>query len=161
MWAASGTRWPPTARRRRKAGQAPCGSSGAEAEAGLSTREDPKLGEIVVDKNGMTVYRFKKDKAWPKPVSNCTGECLEKWPLVEPVDFADTKGIQEKGYMIFDRTDGKGKQQTINCSPIYTFMRRQGSGRHQRPGCRRHLVRRAARRKAGRRVGIAERPPQG
>lgn len=99
------------------------GGGGIEeaGEVGLSTRNDPKLGEIVVDRNGMTVYRFKKDKAWPKPVSNCIGECLEKWPLVEPVDFADTKGIQEKGYMIFDRTDGKGKQQTINCSPIYTF----------------------------------------
>ncbi|MFF5979665.1 SCO0930 family lipoprotein [Streptomyces olindensis] len=100
------------------------GDAGGAAEAeelGLSTRNDPKLGEIVVDKNGMTVYRFKKDEAWPKPVSNCTGACLEKWPIVEPVDFADTKGIQEKGYMIFDRTDGKGKQQTINCSPIYTF----------------------------------------
>ncbi len=97
------------------------GAAGEAEELGLSTRNDPKLGEIVVDKNGMTVYRFKKDKAWPKPVSNCTGACLEKWPLVEPVDFADTKGIQEKGYMIFDRTDGKGKQQTINCSPIYTF----------------------------------------
>ncbi|MFJ4535263.1 SCO0930 family lipoprotein [Streptomyces tibetensis] len=94
---------------------------GEAVQAGLSTRKDPKLGEIVVDKNGMTVYRFKKDEAWPKPVSNCTGECLAKWPLVEPVDFADTKGIQKKGYMIFDRTDGEGQQQTINCSPIYTF----------------------------------------
>ena len=28
---------------------------------GLSTRKDPELGEIVVDKNGMTVYRFMKD----------------------------------------------------------------------------------------------------
>ncbi|MFE1247989.1 SCO0930 family lipoprotein [Streptomyces sp. NPDC058735] len=98
---------------------------GAEAGgtelAGLSTRNDPELGEIVVDKKGMTVYRFMKDEAWPKPVSHCTGACLEKWPLVEPVEFGDTRGIQKKGYMIFDRTDGKGVQQTINCSPIYTF----------------------------------------
>ncbi|MFI8215139.1 SCO0930 family lipoprotein [Streptomyces sp. NPDC085932] len=97
------------------------GGAGTAEELGLSTRNDAELGEIVVDRNGMTVYRFKKDEAWPKPVSNCVGACLEKWPIVEPVDFADTKGIQKKGYMIFDRTDGKGKQQTINCSPIYTF----------------------------------------
>ncbi|MFF9486241.1 SCO0930 family lipoprotein [Streptomyces sp. NPDC014676] len=87
---------------------------------GLSTREDPKLGEIVVDKNGMTVYRFMKDEAWPKPVSACTGACLEKWPVVSPVDFEDTKGIQKKGYMTFTRPDG-ADQQTINCWPIYTF----------------------------------------
>jgi predicted lipoprotein with Yx(FWY)xxD motif len=88
---------------------------------GLSTRKDPKLGEIVVDKNGHTVYRFMKDEAWPKPISNCTGACLEKWPAVAPVEFGDTKGIQQKGYMNFARQDGKGRQQTINCWPIYTF----------------------------------------
>ncbi|MFC4505329.1 MULTISPECIES: SCO0930 family lipoprotein [Streptomyces] len=94
-------------------------SESAEA-AGLSVRKDPNLGEIVVDKNGMTVYRFLKDKAWPEPVSNCNGDCLEKWPAVAPVDFNDTKDIPEKGYMNFTRGDGV-KQQTLNCSPIYTF----------------------------------------
>ncbi|MFJ2949693.1 SCO0930 family lipoprotein [Streptomyces sp. NPDC087226] len=87
---------------------------------GLSTRQDPKLGEIVVDKNGMTVYRFTKDEAWPKPVSACTGACLEKWPVVAPVDINDTEGIQKKNYMTFTRPDGAA-QQTINCWPIYTF----------------------------------------
>ncbi|MFF7855261.1 SCO0930 family lipoprotein [Streptomyces sp. NPDC007904] len=87
---------------------------------GLATRQDPELGEIVVDENGMTVYRFMKDEAWPKPVSACTGACLEKWPVVSPVDFEDTKGIQKKGYMTFTRPDG-ADQQTINCWPIYTF----------------------------------------
>ncbi|GAA3208762.1 SCO0930 family lipoprotein [Streptomyces thermocoprophilus] len=46
---------------------------------GLSVRHDTNLGDIIVDKNGMTVYRFLKDKAWPKPVSACTGACLKKW----------------------------------------------------------------------------------
>ncbi|MFF8634218.1 SCO0930 family lipoprotein [Streptomyces pilosus] len=99
---------------------------GAE-QAGLSTRQDPKLGEIVVDRNGMTVYRFMKDEAWPKPVSACTGACLEKWPAVAPVDFADTKGIQKKGYMTFTRPDGAA-QQTINCWPIYTFAGDKAAG---------------------------------
>jgi len=87
---------------------------------GLSTRNDPNLGEIVVDKNGMTVYRFAKDKAWPEPVSNCLGACLEKWPVVAPVSANDTKDVQKKGLMSFTRSDG-AKQQTVNCSPIYTF----------------------------------------
>ena len=87
---------------------------------GLSTRNDPNLGEIVVDKNGMTVYRFAKDKAWPEPVSNCNGACLEKWPVVAPVSANDTKDVQKKGLMSFTRSDG-AKQQTVNCSPIYTF----------------------------------------
>ncbi|MFF5188067.1 SCO0930 family lipoprotein [Streptomyces sp. NPDC000345] len=90
------------------------------ALAGLSVRKDPNLGEIVVDKNGMTVYRFLKDKAWPEPVSNCNGACLEKWPVVAPVEANDTEGVQKKGLMSFTRSDGV-KQQTVNCSPIYTF----------------------------------------
>ena len=73
---------------------------------GLSVRKDPKLGEIVVDKNGMTVYRFMKDQAWPDPMSACTGACLEKWPAVAPVDSDDTKGVQKKGLMGFTRPDG-------------------------------------------------------
>ncbi|WP_030571783.1 SCO0930 family lipoprotein [Streptomyces aureocirculatus] len=87
--------------------------------AGLSTRNDPKLGEIVVDKNGMTVYRFTKDSAWPMK-SACTGACLKKWPVVEPVGKNETKGILKKGFVTFDRPDGI-KQQTIDCWPLYTF----------------------------------------
>ncbi|MET8690129.1 SCO0930 family lipoprotein [Streptomyces sp. NPDC004732] len=87
--------------------------------AGLSIRKDPKLGEIVVDKNGMTVYRFTKDSAWPMK-SACTGACLDKWPVVAPVAKNDTRGILKKGFTVFDRPDGK-KQQTIDCWPMYTF----------------------------------------
>ncbi|MFI9803036.1 SCO0930 family lipoprotein [Streptomyces sp. NPDC052301] len=87
---------------------------------GLSVRKDPKLGDVVVDKNGMTVYRFLKDKAWPKSVSNCTGACLEKWPAVAPVKTEDTQGVKKKGLMGFTRPDGV-KQMTVNCWPIYTF----------------------------------------
>ncbi len=94
---------------------------------GLSTRKDPELGEIVVDKNGMTVYRFMKDEAWPKPVSNCNGACLEKWPAVAPVATNDTKDVQKKGLMSFTRSDGV-KQMTVNCSPIYTFAGDKAAG---------------------------------
>ncbi|CAM5606405.1 MULTISPECIES: SCO0930 family lipoprotein [unclassified Streptomyces] len=93
---------------------------------GLSTRKDPKLGEIVIDGNGHTVYRFMKDSPWPMKTA-CTGECLKKWPVIKPVDAKDTKGIDLKGsgprgqgYVVFDRPDGI-RQQTIDCVPIYTF----------------------------------------
>ncbi|MFJ3492149.1 SCO0930 family lipoprotein [Streptomyces sp. NPDC086091] len=96
------------------------GGGGTAAAPGLSVRTDPNLGEIVVDRNGMTVYRFVKDKAWPKPVTECLGACIEKWPAVAPVATNDTKGVQKKGLMSFTRPDGV-KQMTVNCSPIYTF----------------------------------------
>ncbi|MFF5706403.1 SCO0930 family lipoprotein [Streptomyces sp. NPDC012794] len=89
------------------------------APAALTVAKDPVLGDHIVDGNGMTVYRFKPDTAWPM-VSKCTGDCLAKWPVVPPVDRADTKGITEKNYLVLDRPDGK-KQQTVNCWPLYTF----------------------------------------
>ncbi|MBC9725967.1 SCO0930 family lipoprotein [Streptomyces sp. TRM68367] len=100
-------------------------SAAAEDLPGLSTRNDPKLGEIVVDKNGHTVYRFMKDTQWPMSTA-CTGKCLDKWPVVAPVAEKDTKGIDlqgstpNRGYVVFDRPDGI-KQQSIDCVPIYTF----------------------------------------
>lgn len=93
--------------------------AGNAAPSGLSVRKDPRLGEVVVNGAGMTVYRFKKDSAWPMK-SACTGECLKKWPVVEPVAKNDTKGITQKGYVVFNRPDGI-KQQTIDCWPLYTF----------------------------------------
>lgn len=100
---------------------APNGKKAALSDLpGLSVRKDAELGDIVVDKNGMTVYRFIKDQAWPKSVSNCTGACLEKWPAVAPVETADTEGVVKKGLMGFTRSDGV-KQMTVNCWPIYTF----------------------------------------
>ncbi|NXY98928.1 hypothetical protein HYE82_32020 [Streptomyces sp. BR123] len=95
------------------------GSGAAPATGALSVAKDPKLGDHIVDGNGMTVYRFKKDTAWPM-ASNCTGDCLAKWPVVPPVDKANAKGIIEKGFSVLDRPDGK-KQQSVDCWPIYTF----------------------------------------
>ncbi|WP_093797547.1 SCO0930 family lipoprotein [Streptomyces sp. Wb2n-11] len=87
--------------------------------AGMSVREDPDLGDVVVDSKGMTVYRFKKDSAWPMRTA-CTGACLDKWPVVPPVGKNDTDGILKKGFVVFDRPDGV-QQQTIDCWPVYTF----------------------------------------
>ncbi|MBT2482708.1 SCO0930 family lipoprotein [Streptomyces sp. ISL-94] len=98
---------------------APAAGGAAEAGAGLSVAKDPELGDHIVDGKGMTVYRFKPDTAWPM-VSKCEGDCVAKWPVVPPVDKADTKGITERNYLVLDRPDGK-KQQTVDCWPVYTF----------------------------------------
>ncbi|MET9466362.1 SCO0930 family lipoprotein [Streptomyces sp. NPDC006544] len=98
------------------AAAAPAANPAAEA---LTVAKDPKLGDHIVDGNGMTVYRFKPDTAWPM-VSKCEGDCVAKWPVVPPVDQAAAKGIIEKNYLVLNRPDGK-KQQTVNCWPVYTF----------------------------------------
>ncbi|MBT2471176.1 hypothetical protein J7E97_25780 [Streptomyces sp. ISL-66] len=104
----------------KKAAKAAAPAPAAKAAAGaLTVAKDPKLGDHIVDGNGMSVYRFKPDTAWPM-VSKCEGDCVAKWPVVPPVARADAKGIIEKNYLVLDRPDGQ-KQQTVNCWPVYTF----------------------------------------
>ncbi|CAM4248888.1 SCO0930 family lipoprotein [Nocardiopsis rhodophaea] len=45
----------------------------------LKTKKNDKLGEIIVDGEGRTLYRFDKDTADP-PATNCDAACEEKWP---------------------------------------------------------------------------------
>ncbi|PKO04360.1 MAG: hypothetical protein CVU41_17580 [Chloroflexi bacterium HGW-Chloroflexi-3] len=46
-------------------------------EVSIQVSNDPMLGEILVDSNGMTLYMFTKDE--PNKV-NCAGDCLAAWP---------------------------------------------------------------------------------
>ena len=55
---------------------APTAASPA-AEASLSVASDAKLGKILVDSKGMTLYMYTKDTA---NQSNCTAGCLKAWP---------------------------------------------------------------------------------
>ena len=56
---------------------APAATSSATSEASLSVATDPKLGQILVDSKGMTLYMYTKDVA---NVSNCSANCLKAWP---------------------------------------------------------------------------------
>ncbi|MEV6793542.1 SCO0930 family lipoprotein [Streptomyces sp. NPDC051320] len=117
-----GGTWYASAPDGKKAAPAAAGATAAgsaDSMPGLSVRKDPKLGNIIVDKRGMTVYRLTKDSAWPMK-SACTGACLSKWPVVAPVPKDQTAGIIKKGFVTFNRPDGL-KQQSINCWPVYTF----------------------------------------
>ncbi|MFG2717961.1 SCO0930 family lipoprotein [Streptomyces sp. NPDC048416] len=114
-----GGTWHAAAPDGKKASAAAAAPAATEALPGLSVRKDAKLGDVIVDARGMTVYRFKKDSAWPMK-SACTGACLQKWPVVAPVEKDNTKGIALKGFVTFDRPDGV-KQQSITCWPVYTF----------------------------------------
>ncbi len=47
------------------------------ANAVVNVANDPKLGQILVDGRGMTLYMFTKDTP---DKSNCAGGCLRAWP---------------------------------------------------------------------------------
>ncbi|MGW4893253.1 hypothetical protein ACWEQL_13460 [Kitasatospora sp. NPDC004240] len=85
----------------------------------LQVATDPKLGPIVTDAAGLTLYRFDKDTAKP-PVSNCNGNCAVTWPPVPAGDPAAVKGLDAKLVGSVTRADG-AKQLTLNGWPLYRY----------------------------------------
>ncbi|MEU4201202.1 SCO0930 family lipoprotein [Streptomyces sp. NPDC026294] len=96
---------------------------GKKATAGpaadVSVFDQPKLGKLLVDKEGRTVYRFDKDSAWPMKFG-CNGACLDTWKPVGPADKSKLEGIPEKLISTVTRPDGT-QQLAVDCWPVYTF----------------------------------------
>jgi predicted lipoprotein with Yx(FWY)xxD motif len=53
----------------------------AAANATVKIATDPKLGDLLVDANGRTLYQFEKDQG---TTSACTGACASTWPAFKP-----------------------------------------------------------------------------
>lgn len=87
---------------------------------------DSKLGKIVVDAKGMTVYHFTKDVK-DSGKSNCTGECIAAWPpVLTESDNPKVEGVTGTVGTI-PTPEGK-KQITINGMPIYLWVKDTAPG---------------------------------
>lgn len=96
------------------------GSSGAAAQGpAVLVTQNPKLGAILTDAHGMTLYTFKNDKAG---VSSCTAACTANWmPLkLSTGSPSASNGLTAKLELI-SRDDGS-KQVTYNGLPLYTYI---------------------------------------
>ncbi|MFJ3876496.1 SCO0930 family lipoprotein [Streptomyces sp. NPDC090077] len=85
----------------------------------LSVRQDAKLGNIVQNAEGWTLYRFDKDSAWPMKIG-CVDSCTDTWKPAPLVDKTQVSGIDPKLIGSVKRPDGT-EQLTIDCWPVYTF----------------------------------------
>lgn len=79
---------------------------------------DAKLGNYLVDRNGVSLYYFDKDV---KDSSVCSGECLKKWPAFHADSIVTPKGVDAKDFGEITRTDGS-KQTTFKGYPLYYFV---------------------------------------
>jgi predicted lipoprotein with Yx(FWY)xxD motif len=78
-----------------------------------------KLGQVLVDDKGLTVYRFDNDKT-PGRTTCGPGVCASTWPAVI-VTGTPTAGPGIDGKLsTFTRDDGKTQLQ-IDGHPLYTF----------------------------------------
>ncbi|MFE4513006.1 hypothetical protein ACFRMQ_02255 [Kitasatospora sp. NPDC056783] len=106
-----------------------CGSSGgssghsaapsAPASFTLRTERDPRLGTVVTDSAGFTLYRFDQDGHNP-PESYCNGGCAVVWPPEHASGDVTVKGIDGKLVGTVTRSDGT-KQVTLNGWPAYRY----------------------------------------
>jgi predicted lipoprotein with Yx(FWY)xxD motif len=93
--------------------------SALAASPAISVTKSAKLGDILTDENGMTLYLFKNDKAGQ---SACTGSCAQTWPAFT-VSLGETasvgSGISGKVETI-KRPDGT-MQVAYNKMPLYRY----------------------------------------
>lgn len=94
------------------------GSSGGGTVAVVSAAGAPKLGRILVDSKGFTLYDFHKDKG---TVSACYGACASVWPPLT------TEGAPQagEGAMASKLGTTKRKDGTVQVTyaghPLYTY----------------------------------------
>jgi len=93
---------------------------GAESGAGVvSLGNVQKLGMVLVDSNGMTLYDFHKDKG---TTSSCYGPCAEGWPpMLTEGEPTVGNGASSSKLGTTERKDGT-MQVTYAGHPLYTFV---------------------------------------
>jgi predicted lipoprotein with Yx(FWY)xxD motif len=97
----------------------PASSGGAAAV--VSVANNPKLGKILVDSKGMTLYYFEKDKQGGT-TSACSGACASVWPAVTTSGAPKgTSGAQASKLGTF-KGSGGSTQATYNGWPLYTYV---------------------------------------
>jgi predicted lipoprotein with Yx(FWY)xxD motif len=91
----------------------------------VALKDNAKLGKILVDSKGDTLYLFEKDKG---PTSTCNGACAGFWPP-DVTSGKPTAGAGVTASMLgtTKRSDGK-TQVTYNGHPLYYFSLDKSAG---------------------------------
>jgi predicted lipoprotein with Yx(FWY)xxD motif len=106
---------------------APAASATASAAAAAAVElktESTKLGTVLTDDKGKTVYWFAKDTS---TASACTGACATAWPPVLGMPQAASGTTLTGRFGTIRRSDGT-VQATYNGHPLYTFEGDTASG---------------------------------
>lgn len=89
-----------------------------------------KMGDVVQDGDGRTLYRFDKDTPKP-PASNCNDKCAETWPPLlnnTPGATPQLEGVDPALVGTLKRADGS-EQITIAGWALYTYSKDPGPGK--------------------------------
>jgi len=100
------------------------GALAAQETATIAVTDDPVLGPILTDPEGMTLYLYTKDE---EGKSNCYDRCAENWPpftAEEPLTLPE--GVAGELTLI-DRDDGT-QMVAYNGIPLYYWVKDQAPG---------------------------------
>lgn len=92
----------------------------AAAPNALIRKVIPKMGAIVTDAKGWTLYRFDEDTAKP-PATNCAGKCAEIWPPALTNGNPQLSGVDPTLVGTVRRADGS-LQLTLHGWPLYRYI---------------------------------------
>ncbi len=109
------------------------GSSPTSGQSGVATvsTASSKLGSILVDAKGRTLYLFQKDQ--PNQ-SACSGACVSAWP-VDQSSGTPKAGSAVKASLLGTIKRGDGTTQvTYNKHPLYYFSGDSGAGQQNGQG---------------------------
>ena len=103
-------------------GATPAAPKAATATVGI---RHTKLGRILVDARGRTLYLFEKDTG---AMSSCYGACASVWPpLTTAANAQAATGVPAAKLATTKRSDGK-TQVTYDGHPLYTYAGDQQPG---------------------------------
>jgi predicted lipoprotein with Yx(FWY)xxD motif len=98
----------------------PAASSSGGSAAVVSVGSAAKVGQVLVDSKGMTLYYFEKDKKGGGK-SACSGSCASVWPPLTTSGAAKAMGGAEASMLgTIKRSDGT-PQVTYAGWPLYTY----------------------------------------
>jgi predicted lipoprotein with Yx(FWY)xxD motif len=99
-------------------GTSTASESGGGQAAVITAANAPKLGRIIVDSKGFTLYDFHKDKG---TTSSCYGACAQVWPPLTTEGKPQTgEGAMASKLGTTKRKDGT-VQVTYAGHPLYTY----------------------------------------
>ena len=97
------------------------GSSSSGSSDTVMVANNPTLGNILVDSNGMTLYLFLKDNG---TTTACTGTCAQNWPAL--TSASPSAGSSADASML--GTTSGTNQVTYNGHLLYTFAKDKNPG---------------------------------
>ena len=102
----------------------------AASKQALVTTRKPKLGTILVNAQGRSLYLFEKDKGGK---SACSGACAKAWPPLMTTGKPKAAG-GANAKLLGTTKRSNGTQVTYNGHPLYTFFQDTKAGQTKGQG---------------------------